>query len=260
MEPFKKGGKVKKKKAMKQKQKQNVKQSVVVKINNGGGRRRAYAPRVHKPYVNVYTPPIQDQNAYQALREQLKELQKVNNKEVVKAQAPQVVEGTQPIQDVRERQQREYQEAVRNPEVPVPESEVLRPRVRAKTQPIDSNSYVAQLIKEYNSKPVKAEGPPPTPVSKYVQDMGKASAETPPVTVAHRARNAPRGGGARAQPTDTEDEPVKRPVGRPRKYPLIPQGEGLPPAQKAYKEPVAPRRSRRNRKLKVSDAPVKEYN
>lgn len=269
MEAFRKGGKVKKKKVMKQKQRQNVKQSVVVKINNGGGKRRAYAPRVARPqvqpYVNVYTPQVTDQNAYKELRDQLKELQKEKESKIAQAQEAPVVGGTQPIQNVRERQQREYEQVVNNPDAPVEASEVLRPRTRASRTPrIDSSSYLNQLIEAHNNPPVKppkTPKPPATPVATYQQEIRGAHEATPHVT-------AYRGGGARAQPTDTETEVVKRGRGRPRGSTNKPKETVVEPTSRSTRssgssninEGIPPEpKAKRNRKFKIKDAPMEEY-
>lgn len=156
---YKRGWKIKKKRAVKQKQKQNVKQSVVVKINNSGGKRRAYKPREKKESsqqasVSVsYNPTAQDQSAYREIKEQLKELQREKNKAINKKEKEKsAVSENKPLEAIRERQQQEYNQVINKPHVAVPVAEVLQPK---QSREISTQANIPKLTHEKAVQAIK---------------------------------------------------------------------------------------------------------
>lgn len=205
---YKRGGKVKRKKVIKQKQKQkqNVKQSVVVKI--GGDvlkKRRAYKPRTKKgtiqPSINISSTPVQqDQGKYTELKQQLKSLQREKQNEIIKKSEP-IKEEEKKIKEVREQQQREYSQQIKQAEKPKMVEQGIQKNIKIKkaeqgTQTIEKPKEIKKLEsvrerqqREYSqiikrpervieqsevlvAKPLKVlSSPKATPIEKYRSEM-----------------------------------------------------------------------------------------
>jgi hypothetical protein len=213
---YKRGGKVRRKKAIKQKQKQkqNVKQSVVVKIGGDAlKKRRPYKPRtkreIMQPYLNISSTPIQqDQNKYTELKEQLKSLQREKQNEIIKKSEP-IKEEEKKIKEVREQQQREYSQQIKQAEKPKMVEQGTQKNIKIKkaeqgTQTIEKSKENKKLEsvrkrqqREYSQKikrPERAieqsevlvanpqttlQSPEVTPIEKYINAMEPGSiAET----------------------------------------------------------------------------------